>query len=789
MDYLIDSFSDRTTFSYDPADRLLVKQLANGARTSHTYDFDGRLTQLYQLRSDNVVLDGLTYDYNNVGVRKKQTDASGAIVTWTYDEIYQLTGERRDGPSIIDWETLTLGEWENLSLADWELMELNPRNGDYQLGYVYDPVGNRLVHSVGGALTTYVYDGANQLSSSQDVSGTTTYAYDGAGNLLGSTAPSGRTTYTWSADNRQTKAELPTSYVVTSTYRADGLRHQKTDAAGTTRFLYDGKAYLAETDGSNVIRAVYANEPAEFGGLVSQRRLSGLLWLPSYYHFDAVGSTRGLTGPSQGLITSYPATAFGEQLTESTQVNPFRFVGQLGYYNDVEAGQNQVRERAYDAKLGRWLSADPARSDANLYRYVGNSPARGVDPAGLEELTSTTTIHLPDEYGNYINSPTPEIVDALRWIERVDQIEDFNAIQATAAPSIYYRLQFHHAYRRYQSALAASAPRRDRLGSWSGWFSDNANYYNNKGGLYAPLVILNGMLVVPSGLADAVPSAIGSSANEARADIQRYVATSDDPIVGFTGNYVAIPLTHAGEFVAQGGNLVGASAPLMVTGAGIPVVGAVMTSRVTVGSLSAIGLYGSVTSGVERYNAGTFTGSDALFITASAAGSWYSLRSPLAATQSTGVGGWQSRPPGIQVRRIGNHWVKRVNPDSHPLMQRWGAISIRAQANALTKLQAGGSPAARFVILRNGAIAVENVGPAMTSRALWSRGYWSALWRDTRILGIPNDLKPHNYGLGFRPFDPAIDPVVLTVAGTGGVGLAGGVLYILHDAGVIRLSP
>jgi YD repeat-containing protein len=127
MDYLIDSFGDRMTFSYDPADRLLVKQLANGARTSHTYDLDGRLKQLHQLRSDNVVLDGLTYDYNNVGVRKKQTDASGAIVTWTYDEIYQLTGELRDGPAIIDWETLTLGEWENLSLADWELMELNPR--------------------------------------------------------------------------------------------------------------------------------------------------------------------------------------------------------------------------------------------------------------------------------------------------------------------------------------------------------------------------------------------------------------------------------------------------------------------------------------------------------------------------------------------------------------------------------------------------------------------------------------------------------------------------------------
>ena len=30
-----------------------------------------------------VVLDGLTYAYNNVGVRKKLTEASGAVTTWT----------------------------------------------------------------------------------------------------------------------------------------------------------------------------------------------------------------------------------------------------------------------------------------------------------------------------------------------------------------------------------------------------------------------------------------------------------------------------------------------------------------------------------------------------------------------------------------------------------------------------------------------------------------------------------------------------------------------------------
>jgi hypothetical protein len=40
----------------------------------------------------------------------------------------------------------------------------------------------------------------------------------------------------------------------------------------------------------------------------------------------------------------------------------------------------------YDPKVGRWLVEDPAlfgAGDADLYRYVGNSPVNAVDPSGL----------------------------------------------------------------------------------------------------------------------------------------------------------------------------------------------------------------------------------------------------------------------------------------------------------------------------------------------------------------------------------------------------------------------
>ncbi len=45
------------------------------------------------------------------------------------------------------------------------------------------------------------------------------------------------------------------------------------------------------------------------------------------------------------------------------------------------------QSRWYDPTVGKWLSEDPsgfAGGDANLYRYVGNTPTVGTDPSGLQ---------------------------------------------------------------------------------------------------------------------------------------------------------------------------------------------------------------------------------------------------------------------------------------------------------------------------------------------------------------------------------------------------------------------
>ena len=74
---------------------------------------------------------------------------------------------------------------------------------------------------------------------------------------------------------------------------------------------------------------------------------------------------------------------------------------------------------SYDPTIGRFISEDPIAfegGDANLYRYVGNSPTNFADPSGLQAPTSitltppgqgpfiTTNPHKPNQPGQARNT-------------------------------------------------------------------------------------------------------------------------------------------------------------------------------------------------------------------------------------------------------------------------------------------------------------------------------------------------------------------------------------------------
>jgi RHS repeat-associated protein len=185
------------------------------------------------------------------------------------------------------------------------------------------------------------------------------------------------TSYVWNAAGLLKQLSLATGVVNTCTYNGDGLRVQKLDSGGTTKFVWDGSNVLEETDGSNVTQAVYTLRPELYAMQVSQRR-SGTT---SFYHFDALGSTVQLTNSSASTTDQYYYNAFGDLIhSQSSSTNSFRFCGQLGYYFDSDPAQYYVRARFYAPTWGRFLSCDPEATPTVRIRPIFEFWTDGIRP-------------------------------------------------------------------------------------------------------------------------------------------------------------------------------------------------------------------------------------------------------------------------------------------------------------------------------------------------------------------------------------------------------------------------
>ncbi len=250
--------------------------------------------------------------------------------------------------------------------------------GAYACTFTYDGPGNRLTQmQADGTLTTYTYNPASELLTSQVGEAVTTFSYDPVGNTVGEQSAAGEIDFTWDGENRLVEVDDGET-VETSAYDATGLRRQKTAGGETTNFVWDRVNLLAELDDTLARLAQYTDYPGVWGGLSSQRRNS----TSSYYAFDLSANTRALFNGG-GITDRYLYEAFGvEQIVTGSTVNPLRFGGQVGYFRDL-AERLYVRARHYQPGVGRWMSRDPAGElPGSPCIFSGNSPVRRVDPSG-----------------------------------------------------------------------------------------------------------------------------------------------------------------------------------------------------------------------------------------------------------------------------------------------------------------------------------------------------------------------------------------------------------------------
>ena len=175
---------------------------------------------------------------------------------------------------------------------------------------------------------------------------------------------------------------LPSGIVDWFTYNGDGQRVQKQDSTGTTNHIWDGQKILLETNGGNIIQVVYTLSLEAYGILVSQRRGGNT----SLYLFDGLHSTRQLVGSTALVSDSYTYDSFGNTLIASgLTVNPFRYVGGLGYYFDIDTQQSNLRAAIMTPSLGAFSA------ETRSYLVSGepvflchNRPISLTDPSGLK---------------------------------------------------------------------------------------------------------------------------------------------------------------------------------------------------------------------------------------------------------------------------------------------------------------------------------------------------------------------------------------------------------------------
>lgn len=333
-----------TTIAYDAADRV----------TTITH---GKVVQNFMPPGTFTVtpLATFTYGYDAASRVTSETNAEGSV-TYTYDDTNQLTGV----------------------------------GGARSESYGYDAAGNRNA-------TGYSTGTGNRLTAAPGA----TFSYDAQGNRTGKTVTATGETlaYTWDHRDRLTgvvKRNSGNAVTMQATYTYDAIdrriRNQvDADGAGsgspaTTWTVYDGPNPYADFDGSGSLQQRYLHGTA-VDELLARTSSGGAT---AWYLTDRLNSVRDVSDSTGAVIYHAAYDGFGRLTAQSgSGGDRFKFSGRE---YDSATGLYHNRNREYDPETGRFMSPDPIgfdAGDANLYRYVGNSPVNSSDPLGLADPSVT----------------------------------------------------------------------------------------------------------------------------------------------------------------------------------------------------------------------------------------------------------------------------------------------------------------------------------------------------------------------------------------------------------------
>jgi RHS repeat-associated protein len=383
----------------------------NDFKNDYTFDNLNRMTQVAQIGNggNTVANKRANFAYNALGqftsverqVKPSSTWNEVATTAFTYDTLNRVTGidHKRSGTSLFTAYAYTYDRMDRIT---------GITSQDGTVAYGYDKT-SQIVSADYSYQTdeTFTWDangnpsgGGNTVGTNNRLTsdGTYNYTFDDEGNMTRRTKISdgSYTDYTYDPRNRLTSVVNKTSGG-TATMSADyaydvyDRRIKKVvdaDGAGgggsvTARYVYEDTGYtqvVLQFDGSSNLTHRYLHGPAIDELLADEDASNAILWsLP-----DHQGTVRDVINNSGTVQNHLKYSAFGNVTAESAAAVDF-LMGFAGMDRDEET--NSWYSWMRHMENGRWKSEDPigfTAGDANLKRYVGNSPVDYVDPSGLE---------------------------------------------------------------------------------------------------------------------------------------------------------------------------------------------------------------------------------------------------------------------------------------------------------------------------------------------------------------------------------------------------------------------
>lgn len=300
-----------------------------------------------------------TYEYelDPAGNRLSVTDKDSKYIKFGLDPKYQLTNETQ-------WSAKT------------------PGTRNLQYAYVMDPNGNRLFQHKDGVVTSYTIGDNNEVTN---ISRIGAIDYDHYGSVVAYSD----VTLTYDFERHMTHIEDESNHTDDHEYDGNGrrMRSKLNGSANWTHFIHDELTEQILAEYTLISSTFTIKSVNTYGvGLISTNRES----TKRYFHFDGLGSTRALTDSSQVVQDTYDFSAYGVQESSSgSSVNPFRFIGQWGYYDDGARGSTfgllLLGIRHYKPIWGRFLVWDP-QTCLNRYPYSANQPNSKIDPTGSDQI-------------------------------------------------------------------------------------------------------------------------------------------------------------------------------------------------------------------------------------------------------------------------------------------------------------------------------------------------------------------------------------------------------------------